>query len=115
MPEPRECSCGELPKHLAAQFACHAAPEVFGKQWDLLGAVAQRRDGNDVECQPVEEIAAKAATFGKRRKVDIGRGNDADIDVVHLVAADALEAVVFDDTQDLLLHGERGGGNLAGW
>jgi hypothetical protein len=31
------------------------------------------------------------AALGERRQVDVGRGDDADIDVVYLVAADALE------------------------
>ena len=32
--------------------------------------------------------------------------------MLHLVAADALEAAVLDDAQDLLLHRQRGGGDL---
>src|SRR5271155_1207310 len=110
--EPRECGRGESLKHLAAQFARHAAREMLGEQRDVLGTLAQWRDGDDVEGQTGEEIAAEAAAFGERRAIGVGGGNEADIEVVHLVAADALEAAVFDDAQDLLLHGERSGGDL---
>jgi hypothetical protein len=39
-------------------------PEMLGEQRDVFGALAQRRDGDDVEGQPVEEIAVEAADLG---------------------------------------------------
>jgi hypothetical protein len=110
--EPVERRGGKSAEHSAAQFSCHAAREMLGEQGDVLGALAQWRDRNDVEGQPVEEIAAKAAALGERGQIDIGRGDDAHVYVVHLVPADALEAAIFDDAQDFFLHGERGGGDL---
>ena len=85
---------------------------MLGEQRDVFGALAQRRQGDNVEGQPVEQIASEAAGCGERRQVDVGRGDDTDIDVVHLVAADPLEAAIFDDAQDLLLHRQRGDGDL---
>jgi hypothetical protein len=87
-------------------------PEMLGEQRDVFGALTQRRDCDHVEGQPVEQIATEAAGRGKRRQVDIGRGDDANVDMMHLVTADALEAAVFDDPQDLFLHGHRGGRDL---
>jgi hypothetical protein len=85
---------------------------MLRQQRHVLGALAQRRNGDDVEGEAVEQVAAEAAGLGKARQVDIGGGDDADIDVLHLVAADALEAAILDDAQDLLLHRQRGGGDL---
>jgi hypothetical protein len=40
---------------------------MLGKQRDVFGPLAQRRDGDDVERQLVEEIAAEAAASGECR------------------------------------------------
>src|SRR5262249_52504559 len=85
---------------------------MLGEQWNVLEALAQWRDGDDIKGQPVEEIAAETAFPGERRQIGVGGSDNADIDVMRLVAADALKAAIFDDAQDLFLHGERGGGDL---
>ena len=71
---------GEARETRAAELARHAAGEMLGEQRDVLDALAQRRNGDDVESEAVEEIAAEAAGRGQRRQVDIGGGDDADID-----------------------------------
>src|SRR5215471_21635185 len=58
---------GEALKYLAAQFARHPACEMLGEQRDVLGALAQRWDSDDVERQAVEEITAEPARLGERR------------------------------------------------
>ncbi len=97
---------------MAPELARHAAAEMLGEQRDVLSPLAQRRDGHDIEGETVQEIAAEAALIGQRRQIDISGGDDADVDTLHVVAADALEGAVLDDAQDLLLDGERGIGDL---
>src|SRR6185437_16246529 len=102
-PERRERGIGEARKDLAPQLARHGAGEMLGEQRHVLGALAQRRDGDNVEGEAIEQIAAEAAALGQARQIDVGRGDDAHIDLMHLVAADALEAAIFDDAQNLFL------------
>src|SRR5258708_4634233 len=109
---PRQRAGGEARKDVAPELGRHAAAEMLGEQRDVLSPVAQRRDGHDIEGETVQEIAAEAALIGQRRQIDISGGDDADVDTLHVVAADALEGAVLDDAQDLLLDGERGVGDL---
>src|SRR5205814_7584862 len=59
-----------------------------------------------------EEIGAELSRLGERREVEIGRCHDAYVDDLLGIAADPLEAAVFDDAQQLLLYRERGLGDL---
>jgi hypothetical protein len=102
--EPIECGGREPVERLAAQFAGHAPPEMLGEQRNMLGALAEGRDRDDVKGELVDQVMAEAAALSRCRQVDIGGGDDADIDVVRLVAADALKAAIFDDAQDLLMN-----------
>ena len=86
---------------------------MLGEQRDVLAPRAQRRQGDDVEGEPVEEIAAEpAARAASAGRSTLARGDDAHIDRQRLVAADAGEAAILDDAQQLLLHRERGGRDL---
>src|SRR6185437_9743829 len=107
--ERRQRKSGEI---VAAEFAREGAAEMLGQHRNVLAPLAQRRDGDDVEREAVEEVAAEAARFGQGGEIDVGRSNHADIDALRGVAADALEGAVFDDAQDLLLHRQRGVGDL---
>src|SRR3990172_2308367 len=71
------------------------ADEVLDQQRDVLLPPAERGhlDGDDVE--PIEEIVAKAAGGDQIREVLVGRGDDADIGLDLLRAADALEGLLF--------------------
>ncbi len=81
----------EAGKDLAPELAGHGAGEMIGEQRDVLPPLAQRRDRHDVEGEAVEQVGAERAGRGKRRQIDIGRGDDPDIDRQRLVAADPLE------------------------
>ncbi len=85
---------------------------MLGKQRDVARTLAQRRDGDDVEGQAVEEIGAKLARLGEARQVEIGRRDDAYVNLLLGIATDPLETPIFDNPQQLLLDGERGLGDL---
>jgi hypothetical protein len=70
------------------------------------------RDSDDIEGEAVEEVGAEPPRFREARQVEIGRRDHAHVDALLGIAADALEAAVFDDAQQLFLHGERGVGDL---
>ncbi len=74
------------------------------EQRDIFAAAAQRRqvDGDDVE--PVVEIFAEPAFAHRLAQVDIGGGDDADVDLDLLNAAKLHEAAVLQHAQDLCLR-----------
>ena len=86
--------------------------EVLGEQGNVFAAGAQRRqiDGDDVEA--VEEIFAEAAVADFLAQVDVGGGEDADVDLNLLNAAEVHEAAVLQDAQDLGLRVHAHGGDF---
>ncbi len=62
--------------------------------------------------EPVEQIRPEPARRRQRRQIGIGRGDDPHIDGQGFVASNPLERAVLDRTQDFLLHGKRGRGDL---
>ena len=85
---------------------------VGGEEGDVFLAAAERREleGDDVEA--VEEVFAEAALFDGLLEVDVGGGDDADVDLDLLVAAHVHEAAVLEDAQDLGLHVHAHGADL---
>ncbi len=83
-----------------------------GEQRDVFAARAQGRQfkGDDVEA--VEEIFAEAAFADGNLEVDVGGGDDADVDLDLLHAAEVHEAAVLEDALDLGLHVHAHGADL---
>ena len=75
--------------------------EVLREQRDVVLALAQRRqlDGDDV--QPVEEILAEPALLHHLPQVDVGRGDDPHVDLDRLHAAQPHELALLHDAQQL--------------
>ena len=75
--------------------------EAVDEQGDIFSAAAQRRhlDGDDVEA--VVEIVAELAFADGLAEVDVGGGDDADVDLNLLIAADGHEAALLEDAEDL--------------
>ena len=86
--------------------------EVRGQQRNVLAARAQRRQFKADDVQPVEEVFAEAAFAHSLLQVDVGRGDDADVDLDLLHAAEMHEAAVLQDAQDLRLHVHAHGADL---
>ena len=82
------------------------AHERVHERLDVLGALAQRRnaDGNDVE--PIEQVFAESTGLGLGGEIAVRRDDEADVDVLG-AAADGLHLAGLDDAQDLRLHRQR--------
>ena len=63
-----------------AEFGGHAASEIIGQHLDIAFAHAQRRQGDDLETQPVEQVGAKLALLRLGREVLVGRADDPHVD-----------------------------------
>ena len=103
---------GEAGEHRPAHLLGHDAAEMFGQVEDVVAPGAQRRHGQHVEGQPVEQVQAEVARFGGGRQVHVGGADHAHVRVDGIRSADPLELAVFDDPQQLLLGGQRHGGDL---
>ena len=64
----------------------------------------KRRQGHDLEAQPVEQIGAEAALVDQPRQMLVGRGDDADVDLDRLGRADAGDLAIFDRAQQPVLR-----------
>ena len=77
-----------------------------------MSSVRSRRgrqvDLHDVE--PVVEVFAELAFLGQPEQIAVGGGDDADVDLDGLRAADPLEPALLEHAQQLGLHGQ---GDLA--
>src|SRR5258708_19038983 len=56
---------GEPGEILAAELAAHRAGEMRGEQRDILEALAQRRDGDDIEGEAIEQIRTELSLRGE--------------------------------------------------
>ena len=77
-----------------------------------LCAVAQRRQGDDLEAQPVEQIGAEAAFLDQAGQVLVGGGDDAHVDLERAARADPRHLAIFDRAQQPVLGGAGQSGEL---
>jgi len=73
--------------------------EVRGEERDVLGALAQGRQVDGEDAQPVPEVAAELAARHHLRQIAVGRGDDPHVDGHAALRADALERAVLQDAQ----------------
>ena len=85
------------------------AQEVLRQHRDVLGALAERRHAHGHDVEPIEQIVAELPLAHGAREVAVGRGDQADVDLVRL-AAEAFDLPVLQHAQELDLHVRR---NLA--
>ena len=85
---------------------------MLGEQRDVLAPGAQRRHGQHVERQAIQEVLAEAACCRLGRQIDIGRADQAHIDLDRGATADPLESAILDHAQEPLLDREAGAGDL---
>ncbi len=74
------------------------------QQQHIVAAVAQGRQVDLHDVQPVEQILAELAAGNGLREVAVGRGDETDVDAQFLRAADAGERAVFEKAQQLGLE-----------
>ncbi len=80
---------------------------MLDEQRQILGALAQRRKMQRDHVQPIVEVRSKGSLAHRLFQVAIGGGDDADVDVDALLAADAHELALLDDAQELGLKRRR--------
>ena len=96
----------------ASVLCAELLEELLDQRGDVLLAVAQRRneEGDDVE--PVEEVFAEVAAGDLLFEVLVGGGDDAHIDVDGMGGADREEALFVEGAEDLGLGLEAHVANL---
>jgi hypothetical protein len=104
--EERECPRLDA-AHLPVVVLVRLAEEAQRERLDLVGAVAQRRDGQHHGVHPVVEVVPEGALFAHRLEVAVGRGDDPHVDSDLLAGADAGEALGLEDAQERRLRRER--------
>ncbi len=86
--------------------------EVLGEEGNVLAALAERWELQHDDVEAVEEVFAEAAVFDGLLEVDVGGGDDADVDLDLAGAAEMHEAAVLEDAEDLGLHVHGHGADL---
>src|SRR3546814_7751586 len=82
---------------LAPEFLGHALGKFLREQDDVVATLAQRRYGDDVERQAVEQVLTKLAGTRHRRKIDVGGTDQTNIDLDRFTGTDSLHLAVFND------------------
>src|SRR5262245_3164060 len=83
---------------------------MSGQQRNVRGPLAQRRQLDRKDAQPVVKVLAESSSFDLAEQIAIGRGDHAHIDRAGSVLADTFERSLLDHSQQLALKVE---GNLA--
>jgi hypothetical protein len=86
--------------------------EVCCEERDIFAAGAEGRQLQADDVEAVEEVFAEAALADGVLQVDVGGGDDADVDLDLLHAAEMHEAAVLEDAQNLGLHVHAHGADL---
>lgn len=73
---------------------------------DVVSALAQRWNAHAEQIKPVQQILAKSFLRHQPPEIGVGRGDDADIDLLCLVGAHAADSVIVDRGQQLGLQGQ---------
>ena len=80
---------------------------MLREQGNVLRAVAQRRERDDVEGESVEQILPEPAFPGEPGEIRVGGPDDPGVGGQGAAAPDPLELTVLDHPQKLLLHAHR--------
>ena len=94
---------GDVRDRLLVAFGV-VTEEVLGEERNVLAPLAQGRERNRHHLQAVEEVLAKAAATHQLLEITVRRGDDPDVDLDPLLAADALDLVLLQHAQELRLH-----------
>ena len=80
------------------------AREVVGQGADVLGPLAQRGQAQVHDIQAIEQVFAEGAVLDRLGQVAVGGGDDADVHLDRLGAADAVDLALLDGAQQLGLQ-----------
>ena len=88
------------------------ARKCCGDQRQVVDAVAQRRQVDREDVEPIEQVFAQLAPGDRLVRIAIGRGEDAHVGLLELGRADAHEGARLEHAQQLDLQVERHLGDL---
>jgi hypothetical protein len=97
-----------LRRELEAALA-HLALEVDDEAGDVLGALSQRRDVERHSREAKKEVLPELVARAQRLEVALTRGQEADVDLNRLRAAQRPERLAREHAGELALHLEREG------
>ncbi len=95
------------PGHRAPEAGRRPGEEVPRELLDVPGPLAERRQPDRDDVEAVVQVLAEAPFPGDRGEVAVRRGDEPHVHLHRLLAADALEAPLLQDPQELHLHGGR--------
>ena len=107
LPRARPAPTASKPRTALAGGAVELGDEVLDQARQILEAIAQRRQRDREDVEPVVEILAELALGDQLLEVAVGRRDHAHVDVDGLGAADALELALLQHAQELDLHLQR--------
>ena len=94
---------GEISRSAFSFSSRVVGEEVLGQERDVLGALAQRRQGDGDHVQAVVEVLAEGALLHQAVEVGVGGGDDPHVGAHDLDAAQPHELLLLDHPQQLRL------------
>lgn len=76
----------------------------FNERWDVLDTFSQWREMHRQDIDSVEEIRTETIAINVPLQIAVCSGQDANVDVLSLVATKSLKFPLFQDSQELGLH-----------
>ena len=89
------------PRDVPARFPCEVVDLSLDHDGDVLTALAQRRDGDRHDAQPVIQVSSEPSGFDLGFQGTVAGRNDAHVHAEGLLAADGLYLVLLEDAQQL--------------
>src|SRR6476646_9957443 len=76
------------------------------QQGDIIGSIAERREANGHDIEPIVEVFSKVSLLDRFFKITIGRGDDSGIDFEQLRPAQSPELLRLQHAQKINLRFE---------
>ncbi|MNT37476.1 hypothetical protein D3C72_1736150 [compost metagenome] len=95
------------PQVARAQPVLVLLEEAAREHQHVAPPLAQRRDHERIDRQPVVQVGAKAPLRNRRGQVAVGGRDHAHVDLAHAIAAGALHLAALQHAQQLGLHAQR--------
>src|SRR5262245_11547320 len=81
--------------------------EMPQEMWNVLASRAQARDRQRQHVKTVEQVLAEVALLHPVQELAVGSGDDANVDLHRLAAADGLDRALLERAEQLHLRGQR--------
>src|ERR1044072_2042734 len=85
--------------HFASVFFVVLANKMLGQRQDVLAAITQRREFDRHDRKSIIKILAKHSLPHRFLQINVGRGNDADVDATRRGVAERRELTLLNNAQ----------------